>query len=66
MNTNPISPKVTTATLAGAVVLIVVWVLSTYAAVEVPPEVASAASLILMAGAAYFKRDPQRDTNLPA
>lgn len=55
----PISPKVTSATLSGALAVVLVWAAG-MADVTVPPEVAAAVTVILSAGAAYFKRDPLR------
>lgn len=55
----PISPKVTSATLSGALAVVLVWAAG-MADVDVPAEVASAITVLLMAGAAYFKRDPLR------
>lgn len=60
MASTPISPKVTTAALAGAVTLIVVWAVG-FTGVDVPAEVSSAFTVLLMGAAAYLKRDPMRD-----
>ena len=46
--------KVTAATVAAAVVTIVVWILRTFADVEIPAEVAVAMSTIVVALAGYF------------
>jgi hypothetical protein len=46
--------KVTAATVAAALVTIVVWVLRTFADVEIPAEVAVAISTVLVAIAGYF------------
>jgi hypothetical protein len=40
--------------IAGSLVVIVVWVLHQYAGVDVPPEVAGAAGMILTAVAGLF------------
>lgn len=60
MATTPLSPKLTSATLSGALALVLVWAAG-MANIEVPAEVASAVTVLLMAGAAYLKRDPLRD-----
>lgn len=57
-----ISPKVTAATVAAAVVTVVVWIAST-AGVEVPTEVQGAVTTILVAAAGYFVPDPARIVN---
>ena len=54
-----ISPKVTAATLAAALVTIIVWVASA-AGVTVPLEVQGAVTTILVAIAGYFVTDPRR------
>jgi uncharacterized membrane protein len=46
--------KVTAATLAAAIVTIVIWILRTFADVDVPAEVAVAISTVVVAIAAYF------------
>lgn len=57
---NPVSPKVTVAVIAGAVTTIIVYLVQLLANVEIPAEVATAITTVLMGGAAYFKRDPLR------
>ena len=47
-------PKVVTGGLAGAMTLLGVWALGYFAHVTVPPDVASAATLIIGAGCAHF------------
>ena len=54
-----ISPKVTAATIAAALVTIIVWVASA-AGVTVPLEVQGAATTILVAIAGYLVTDPRR------
>ena len=54
-----ISPKVTAATLAAALVTIIVWVASA-AGVNVPLEVQGAVTTILVAIAGYLVTDPRR------
>jgi len=54
-----ISPKVTAATLAAALVTIIVWVASA-AGVNVPLEVQGAIVTILVAIAGYLVTDPRR------
>ena len=54
-----ISPKVTAATLAAALVTIIVWVAST-TGVTVPLEVQGAVTTILVAIAGYLVTDPRR------
>jgi hypothetical protein len=48
-------PKVVAATAAGAATVVVVWVAGLLGLV-VPPEVASAVTVLLAAGAGYLKR----------
>jgi putative flippase GtrA len=48
--------KVGSGALAGAVTVIAVWIIDLFG-VEVPPEVASAITLILMFVTSYFVRD---------
>lgn len=48
-------PKVVAATTAGASTILLVWVVGLFGLV-VPPEVASAVTVLLAAGAAYLKR----------
>lgn len=57
---NPVSPKVTAAAVAGAVTVILVWIAGAVG-LDVPPEPASALTLLLTAAAGYLKRDPLRD-----
>jgi hypothetical protein len=54
-----ISPKVTAAALAAALVTIIVWGAS-LAGVEIPTVVQGAIITILVAAAGYFVRDPAR------
>jgi len=54
-----ISPKVTAATIAAALVTIIVWVASA-AGVNVPLEVQGAITTILVAIAGYLVTDPRR------
>ena len=54
-----ISPKVTAATIAAALVTIIVWVASA-AGVTVPLEVQGAVTTILVAIAGYLITDPRR------
>lgn len=54
-----ISPKVTAATIAAALVTIIVWVASA-AGVDVPLEVQGAVTTILVAIAGYLVTDPRR------
>lgn len=48
--------KVTLGSASGAAVLVLVWVAGMFG-LEVPPEVASAVTLLLMAGVAYLVKD---------
>lgn len=57
----PISPKVTVSVLAGAITTILVYLIRLVADVEVPAEVATAITVVIMGGAAYAKRDPLRE-----
>jgi hypothetical protein len=54
-----ISPKVTAAALAAAIVTIIVWGAS-LAGVEIPTVVQGAIITILVAAAGYFVTDPAR------
>ena len=54
-----ISPKVTAAALAAALVTIIVWAAS-LAGVEIPTVVQGAIITILVAAAGYVVRDPAR------
>jgi hypothetical protein len=54
-----ISPKVTAATIAAALVTILVWIASAVG-VSVPTEVQGAAIVILVAAAGYLVPDPAR------
>jgi type IV secretory pathway VirB2 component (pilin) len=54
-----ISPKVTAATIAAALVTVIVWVAAA-AGVSVPLEVQGAVTTILVAVAGYFVTDPRR------
>jgi len=56
-----LSPKVTVGIAAGAVVTVLAWVLSEAASVDLPPEVSAAVTTIIVAVAAYVKRDPKRE-----
>ena len=49
------TPKVAAAGIAGAVSVILVWLLNTVAGVDVPPEVAAAFTTVLAFGAGYLK-----------
>jgi hypothetical protein len=62
----PLSPKVTTAALAGAVVVILVWILDAAMNIEMPAAVQGALTVIIVAGAAWFRRDPLRDAGQAA
>jgi hypothetical protein len=54
-----VSPKVAAATLAAALVTIIVWIAS-MAGVSIPTEAQGAITIILVALAGYFKTDPSR------
>lgn len=54
-----ISNKVTAATIAAAVVTILVW-LASLADVHIPSEVQGAATVVLVAAAGYVVTDPAR------
>jgi hypothetical protein len=54
-----ISPKVTAATLAAALVTIIVWGAG-YAGVDIPEVVQGALITIIVAAAGYLVRDPSR------
>lgn len=60
MNTE-LSPKVTLPLAAGAIVTVVAWIIAETTGTELPPEVAAAATTIVMAAVGYLKRDPRRD-----
>jgi hypothetical protein len=48
-------PKVAAGTAAGALAVVVVWVLHTVWHVELPPEVIAAVTVLLTAGTAYLR-----------
>mgnify|MGYP003334735097 FL=1 len=54
-----VSPKVMAATLAAALVTIIVWIAAA-AGVTVPSEVQGAITTILVFAAGYLKLDPRR------
>jgi hypothetical protein len=58
--------KVTTATVAAAVVTIVIWLLQTFADVDIPPEVALAISTVVVAIAGYLAPHTDRPDLAPA
>lgn len=62
----PISPKVTVAVLAGAITTIVVWLVDLLFHVQIPPPVSAALTVVIMAVAAWAKRDPLRDAGKAA
>jgi hypothetical protein len=49
------TPKVIAATAAGAATVLLVWIAGLFG-LEVPPEVAAAATVLLTAGAGYLWR----------
>ncbi len=57
-----LTPKVATGALAGAVSVIVVWIISKFG-MDVPPEIASAFTTVISAGSSYFapRSDPTPD-----
>lgn len=62
----PISPKVAVSAAAGALVVIVVWVLELIWSLVMPVPVQGALVVILMAAAGYLQRDPLRDAGQEA
>lgn len=50
------NPKVFAGTVAGAATLVLIYVASLFG-VDVPPEVASAVTLLLSTGAGYLRRE---------
>lgn len=50
------TPKMAAAGVSGALALVIVWVAGMFG-VEVPPEVAAAATVIISFAAGYLKRD---------
>jgi hypothetical protein len=54
-----VSPKVAAATLAAALVTLIVWIASMLG-VSIPTEAQGAITIILVALAGYFKTDPSR------
>ena len=56
----PISPKVTVALIAGAITTIIVYLVRLFSGTEIPAEVATAITTVIMGVAAYAKRDPLR------
>lgn len=59
MTTTPVSPKVTTGTGSGALVLVIVWILGSFG-FTVPPEVAAALTLLASSVAAWATPDHLR------
>jgi uncharacterized membrane protein YjjP (DUF1212 family) len=57
--------KVTAATLAAAVVTIVVWILHSAAHVDIPPEVAAALATVLVGVAGYLAPHTHRPDLAP-
>lgn len=58
------SKTVTTGTVAGAVTILLVWILTTiWPSLEIPAEVSSAFTLIITALAAWIVPDPARRPN---
>jgi hypothetical protein len=57
------SDKVKAGSLGGASTLVVLWLLATYAHVEMPPVVEGALGVLVTAGLAYFvpNRAPKED-----
>lgn len=55
-----ISPKVTAATLASALVAIVCWSVDAWGGVEIPVEVQAALVVVATFAAGYLKTDPDR------
>lgn len=51
---NGIAPKTAATAVAGSATIILVWVLHTYAKVDVPPEVASSFTVIIATVASWF------------
>lgn len=58
---NPVSPKVGASAVAAALALIIVWVLDTGFAIDVPGLVEGAFVIVLTAVGGWLKRDPLRD-----
>jgi len=58
--------KVTAATVAAAVTIVVVWLLRTFAHVDVPAEVALAISTVAIAAAGYLAPHTHRPDPAPA
>lgn len=50
------TPKVAAAGIAGAVSIIVVWLMHAAASIDVPPEVASAFTTVVAFAAGYLKQ----------
>lgn len=61
----PVSPKITVATAAGAIVLVIVWLVSLLN-IDVPSMVQGALVVIVMAVAGWFKKDPLRNAGAAA
>lgn len=62
----PVSPKVTIAVVAGAIVTIIQWVIDLTANVEIPVVVQGALTTVVIALAAWFTRDKLRDAGQAA
>lgn len=59
-NPRAVSPKVTAAAAAGAIVTLAVWVAGLLG-VEIPAEAQGALTTLIMVGAAYLIPDPARE-----
>lgn len=55
MNISDINPKVAASGLAGAITIVLVWILHGLLSVAIPPEVASAFTVIVSAITGWFK-----------
>lgn len=55
-----VSPKVSAATAAAALVGVAVWIVSEFAGVTVPVEVQAAIITVAVFAAGYLKTDPAR------
>jgi putative flippase GtrA len=58
--------KVTAGALAGAMSVILIWILHTWMEIEIPPEVASAITVVMTFATSYIVAEPaKRATSTP-
>lgn len=66
MNTVMPTSKVTAAAVAGALVILLVWVSKTYFGIEIPPTEQAALQTMIMVGVSYWKTENRPTGGAPA